>query len=134
MPEITSKVLSHNLNHMVHKVRYVGRRKDGHVMFANVEAKEAVEKGTSFELNGYDMNLSESDELCFRMHQHCPHLDVKMNGHHEFTIKELYNMCPAILLDLLELNGGVEYIAQVLIGYDELYNQQQIVKQWQENP
>lgn len=118
---------------MVDRVRYVGRREDGHIQFLNMDVQQALTKGTSFEINGYAMTLSESDQLCFRMHKHCPHLDVKMNGEHEFSIKELYHLCPAILLDLLDLNGGSEYIAQVLIGYDELYNQQQIVKQWQEN-
>jgi hypothetical protein len=119
---------------MTQKIRYFGRRSDGHMIFLSLAPQEALEKGKSFKINGYKMNLSESDELCFRMHQHCPHLDVKMNGHHEFTIKELYNMCPEILIDLLELNGGIEFIAHILIGCEELYNQQKIVKQWQENP
>ena len=42
-------------------------------------------------------------------------------------------MCPEILLDLLALNGGVDYIAQILIGYEELYNQEQSVIAWREN-
>ena len=117
---------------MVHKIRYIGRRIDGHMLFINMDAKEAVEKGKSFMQNGYEMNLSEIDELCFYMHKYCPNLNVKMNEEHNFTIKELYNLCPAILLDLLELNGGTDYIAQILIGYEELYNQQ-IVAVWQEN-
>jgi hypothetical protein len=118
---------------MTQKIRYCGRRSDGHMTFLSLTPQEALAKGKSFKINGYDMVLTESDELCFHMHKHCPHLDIKMNGQHEFTIKELYNMCPEILLDLLALNGGVDYIAQVLIGYEELYNQQQIIKQWQEN-
>lgn len=118
---------------MVNKVRYLGRHSDGTLNYINLDIKIALEKGTSFVDNEYNMKLSESDELRFYMHKHCPHLDVKMNGGHEFTIKELYHLCPEMLLDLLELNGGSEYIAQVLIGYEELYNQQQIVKQWQEN-
>ena len=118
---------------MVHKIRYIGRRIDGHMLFINMDAKEAVEKGKSFMKNGYEMNLSEIDELCFYMHKYCPNLNVKMNLEHNFTIKELYNLCPAILLDLLELNGGVDYIAQILIGYEELYNQEQIIASWREN-
>ena len=118
---------------MTKKIRYGGRREDGHIAFISMYAKEALEKGKSFELNGYQMELSESDELCYYMHRHCPHLDVRLSGHHEFTIKELYNMCPEILLDLLALNGGVDYIAQILIGYEELYNQEQSVRIWREN-
>ena len=118
---------------MTKKIRYGGRHENGHMAFISLPAKEALEKGKSFELNGYQMEISESDELCFHMHKHCPHLDIRMNGHHEFTIKELYNMCPEILLDLLDLNGGVEYIAQILIGYEELYNQEQSVIAWREN-
>ena len=118
---------------MTKTIRYAGRRSDGHMAFISMHPKEAIEKGRAFELNGYQMTLSEIDELCYQMHKHCPHLDIKMNGHHEFTIKELYNMCPEILLDLLELNGGVDYIAQILIGYEELYKQEQIVAAWREN-
>ena len=118
---------------MVNRIRYGGRRNDGQMMFLTIDAKEAVEKGKEFESNGYQMKLSEIDELCYYMHKHCSHLDVKMNYEHKFTIKELYNLCPAMLLDLLDLNGGVDYIAQMLIGYDELYNQEQIKKEWQEN-
>ena len=118
---------------MTQKIRYCGRREDGHMGFISLPAKEALAKGKSFEHNGYQMEITESDVLCFRMHRHCPHLDVRMNGHHEFTIKELYNMCPEILLDLLALNGGVDYIAQILIGYEELYNQEQSVIAWREN-
>lgn len=118
---------------MTQKIRYAGRRSDGHITFISMSPKEALKKGTSFEHNGYQMGITGSDVLCFRMHKHCPHLDIKMNGHHEFTIKELYNMCPEILLDLLALNGGVDYIAQILIGYEELYNQEQIVAKWREN-
>jgi len=118
---------------MTQKIRYSGRREDGHIGFISLPVKDALRKGTSFEHNGYDMTISESDVLCFRMHRHCPYLNVRMNGHHEFTIKELYDLCPEILLDLLALNGGVEYIAQILIGYEELYNQEQSVIAWREN-
>ena len=118
---------------MTQKIRYCGRREDGHMGFISLPPKEALEKGKSFDHNGYKMEISESDVLCFRMHKHCPHLDIRMNGHHEFTIKDLYYMCPEILLDLLALNGGVEYIAQILIGYEELYNQEQSVMIWREN-
>lgn len=117
---------------MVHRIRYAGRRNDGHMMFISVDAKEAVEKGKNFETNGFEMSITESDELCFFMHKHCPVLDIKLNGEHKFTIKELYYLCPAILLDLLELNGGVDYIAQILTGYDELYKQEQIIREWKE--
>lgn len=118
---------------MTQKIRYCGRHQNGHIAFSTLNPQEALSKGKSFEINGYQMELSESDELCYHMHRHCPHLDVKLSGHHEFTIKELYNMCPEILLDLLDLNGGTEYIAQILIGYEELYNQEQSVKVWREN-
>jgi hypothetical protein len=118
---------------MTQKIRYAGRRSNGHMAFMSMSPKEALEKGKSFEHNGYQMNLSEIDELTYQMHKHCPHLNIKMNGHHEFTIKELYNLCPEILLDLLALNGGEDYIAQILIGYEELYNQEQIVAAWREN-
>ena len=118
---------------MTQKIRYCGRREDGHMGFISLPAKEALAKGKSFEHDGYQMEITESDVLCFRMHRHCPHLDIRMNGHHEFTIKELYHMCPEILLDLLALNGGVDYIAQILIGYEELYNQEQSVIAWREN-
>ena len=133
MPEITSKVLSHNLNPMTQKIKYIGRREDGQIMYSTLDIKEALEEGKSFTLNGYKMNVCDLDTLCFYMHKHCRFLDVKMNPEHKFTIKELYNLCPAILLDLLELNGGIDYIAKVLTGYEHLYNQDQIVKQWQEN-
>lgn len=118
---------------MTQKIRYCGRRTDGHMGFLSLPFQDALVKGTAFEHNGYQMEITESDVLAFRMHRHCPYLDVRMNGHHEFTIKELYNMCPEILLDLLALNGGVEYIAQILIGYEELYNQEQSVAIWREN-
>lgn len=118
---------------MTQKIRYGGRRSDGHMAFMTMDPKEALARGKSFEHEGYQMELSESDELCYYMHRHCPNLDVKLSGHHEFTIKKLYNMCPEILLDLLDLNGGVDYIAQILIGYEELYNQEQIVAAWREN-
>lgn len=133
VPEITSKVLSYNLNPMTQKIRYCGRREDGHMAFLSLTPKEALSRGKSFEQNGYEMTLTELDELCYHMHKHCPHLNVRMSGHHEFTIKELYNMCPEILLDLLDLNGGTDYIAQILIGYEELYNQEQSVRIWREN-
>lgn len=118
---------------MTQKIRYCGRHDNGHVGFISLNPREALQKGESFKHNGYDMILCESDILCYRMHRHCPHLNIRMNGHHEFTIKELYNLCPEILLDLLELNGGIEYIAQILIGYEELYHQEQSVIAWQEN-
>lgn len=118
---------------MIHKIKYLGRRSDGHILFINVDIREALQKGPHFESNGYELSISESDELAFCMHRHCPHLDIKLNPEHNYTIKELYHLCPAVLLDLLELNGGVDYIAQLLIGYEELYNQEQIKKQWQEN-
>ena len=118
---------------MTQKIRYAGRRDDGHMAFMSMSPEDALEKGKSFEHNGYQMELTESDQLCYYMHKYCPVLDIKMNGHHEFTISQLYNMCPEILLDLLELNGGVDYIAQILIGYEELYKQEQIVTAWREN-
>ena len=141
MPEITSKVLIHNLNPMTQKsrpmhekIRYIGRNKDENLIYKIMDIKDALEKGKSFTTeNGYEMNVCDLDTLCFYMHRHCRFLDVKMNPEHKFTIKELYNLCPAILLDLLELNGGIDYIAKVLTGYEHLYNQDQIVKQWQEN-
>lgn len=118
---------------MTKTIRYAGRRSDGHMAFISMRPKEAIEKGKTFEHDGYQMTLSGIDELCFHMHKYCPNLDVKMNGHHEFSIKELYNMCPEILLDLLALNGGTEYIAKILIGYEELYNQEQSIIAWREN-
>ena len=118
---------------MVHKIRYIGRREDGHILFLNLDAKDAIEKGYTFDYGGYSMTVGEADELCYCMHKYCPNLDVRLNNEHLFTIKELYKSCPAMLLDLLELYGGADYIAQILIGYEELYNQEQIVKQWREN-
>lgn len=118
---------------MTRNIRYGGRNKERQMAYITLTHEEAIEKGKSFEKNGYQMEIAKSDELCFYMHKHCPHLDLRMNGFHEFTIKELYNMCPEILLDLLDLNGGVDYIAQILIGYEELYNQEQSVRAWREN-
>jgi hypothetical protein len=113
---------------MSQRIRYFGKHKDylenGSTQFISIEIKEALEKGTSFVLSDYEMNLFELDELRFYMHKYCPNLDVKMKSNHEFSIRWLYNMCPEVLLELLEKNGGVNCLANILIGYDELYNQQ----------
>ena len=110
------------------KITYMGRDNTDKIFIVNLEVNEALNLGKSFEKDGGTMQICESDELRYNMHKYCSRLDIRMNGWHEFTIKELYEKCPEILLDLLDLNGGSDYIAQILIGYEELYNQQQILK------
>jgi hypothetical protein len=110
------------------RIRYFGKHKDhlenGLTQFISMEVEEALEKGKSFTVNDYEMILFEPDELRFYMHRYCPNLEVKLKSNHEFTIKWMYRLCPEILLELLEKNGGVNCLAKVLIGCEELYNQQ----------
>lgn len=106
---------------MEEKLIYNGKRECGSILIISLEISEALTKGTSFILDGHAMQLSELDHLIYRMHKHCPHLNIKMKREHELTIKEMYETYPNILYDILESNGGVDYIAKLLIGYDELY-------------
>lgn len=115
------------------KVRYLGRRPDGHMKYMNIPAALAVEKGFMFEDEGYEMHITESDKLLYLVYKHCPHLHIKFNPDHKYTISELFKLCPATTYDLVDYNGGEEFIADVLLGYEQLYNQEQIVKSWQEN-
>ena len=117
---------------MINRIRYVGHRTDGQTQFLEIDIQDAFEKGTKFENNGYAMRLSVIDTLKFFMHKYCPNLNVKMKTEDELTISKLYNMCPSILLDLLESRGGIDFLARIVIGCEELYNQESIIKQWQE--
>ena len=47
---------------MTQKIRYCGRREDGHMGFISLPAKEALAKGKSFEHNGYQMEITEFGE------------------------------------------------------------------------
>jgi len=117
---------------MINRIRYVGHRTDGQVQFLEIDIQDAFERGTNFTNNGYAMRLSVIDTLKFFMHKYCPNLNVKMKIEDELTINKLYKMCPSILLDLLESRGGIDFLARIVIGCEELYNQEQIIIKWQE--
>lgn len=86
---------------------------------------EAIEKGETFVTpNETTMKLNKEDALMYQVYKHCRYLDVKIEDNYEFTMKKMVNICPMILIDLIKAKGGVDYIARVLIGYEELYNQQ----------
>lgn len=86
---------------------------------------DAITNGETFiSPNGTTFTLYEENKLAFQVYKHCRHLDVKIEINHEFTMKEMVNICPMILIDLIKTKGGTDYIAKVLIGYEELYNQQ----------
>ena len=116
---------------MVHKVRYIGRRDDGHMKYMNIPAEQAVKSGISFMDDGYVMHVSDSDMLVYLMHVHCPHFEIKLNNTYKFTIADIYHSCPAMLLDLLELNGGEEYMVYLITHYEKLYEELQIIEEWQ---
>lgn len=67
----------------------------------------------------------ESDKISTLMHKYAKQLDVKIESSHEMTVKEMYDKCPFILLDLITHHGGSDLIAKMLMGYEELYNQSQ---------
>jgi hypothetical protein len=115
---------------MVNRIRYVGHRNDGTTLFIEMSARAALDKGVLFETNGYSMKVSKLDLLNFYMHKHCPYLDVKMQYDYELTIREMYKTCPTILLELLKAKGGVDFLAEIIVGCEELYNQEQIMQQW----
>jgi hypothetical protein len=114
------------------KIRYLGRDKDDQIQVLSIPIAEAVEKGMSFQLDGCDMTITENEELAFLIHRHAPHLNIKLNNSHEYTINQLFAMCPYILEDLIDLYGGKEYLAEILIHYDELYKQEETIKLWKE--
>lgn len=134
MPEIISKVLTHNLINMeISRVRledvsvvYSGQNPwTGGYKAMFVTIAEALVKGESFvDENKITFSLGEEDKLKFQVYKHCRHLDIKIEINHEFTMKEMVNICPMILIDLIKTKGGIDYLAKVLIGYEELYNQQ----------
>jgi hypothetical protein len=86
---------------------------------------DAIDMGETFvSSDKITFKLYEGDKLAFQVYKNCRHLDVKIEVNHEFTMKEMVNICPNILINLVENKGGLDYIAKVLIGYEELYNQQ----------
>lgn len=74
----------------------------------------------TFNLINMDKELEKSNTL---MHKYAKQLDVKIVSSHEMTVKEMYDKCPNILLDLITHHGGSDLIAKMLMGYEELYNQ-----------
>ena len=133
MPEIISKVLIHNLISMdIKKIRleeisvvYSGQNPyTGRYEAIIVTVDEAIKRGDMFVTNDITYKLTEEDNLLYHVYKHCRHLDVKIENNYEFTMKEMVNICPMILIDLIKAKGGTDYIAKVLIGYEELYNQQ----------
>ena len=134
MPEIISKVLIHNLLSMeIRKislsaisVEYSGQNPwTGQYEKMYLNMKDALVNGEKFiSPNNTTFIMDKKDMLPFQVHKHCRHLDIKIESDHEFTMKEMVNICPNILIDLVKNKGGLDYIARVLIGYEELYNQQ----------
>jgi len=134
VPEIISKVLTHNLINMeISRVRledvsvvYSGQNPwTGGYKAMFVTIADALERGESFvDENKITFSLGEEDKLKFQVYKHCRHLDIKIENNHEFTMKEMVNICPMILIDLIKTKGGIDYLVKVLIGYEELYNQQ----------
>jgi hypothetical protein len=134
VPEIISKVLIHNLISMdIKKIRlesisvvYSGQNPwtgKHHAMLLSIG--DALERGESFvDENKITFILGEEDKLKYQVCKHCRHLDIKMESNYEFTMKEMVNICPMILIDLIKNKGGIEYLAKIMIGYEELYNQQ----------
>ena len=76
----------------------------------------------TFYLINMDKELEKINAL---MHKYAKQLDVKIVSSHEMTVKEMYDKCPNILLDLITYHGGSDLIAKMLMGYEELYNQSQ---------
>jgi hypothetical protein len=134
VPEIISKVLIHNPNSMdIKKIRlesisvvYSGQNPlTGKYQAMLLTITNAIEKGETFvDENKITFSLGEEDKLKFQVYKHCRHLDIKIESNYEFTMKEMVNICPMILIDLIKNKGGIDYLAKVLIGYEELYNQQ----------
>lgn len=134
MPEIISKVLTHNLFSMETKrtkmasfsVHYTGQNPwTGQYQTMVVAIPDAIDMGETFvSSDKITFKLYEGDKLAFQVYKHCRHLDVKIEVNHEFTMKEMVNICPMILIDLIKTKGGTDYLTKVLIGYEELYNQQ----------
>lgn len=118
---------------MIDKIRYMGRNEDQEIGYMSLPISQALELGLKYKDKdgNAEMEITSSEKLKFLMHRHCKHLKVKLNFEHRYTIAELYEVCPAILLDLLELYGGIEYLAETLIGYDQLYNEEQMKSQWE---
>lgn len=133
MPEIISKVLTHNLFNMQNRkkhlenfsVIYSGQNPNtGKYETLLLNITEAIKRGDVFVTNDTTFKLTEEDNLLYHVYKHCKYLDVKIENTHEFTMKEMVAICPMILIDLIKAKGGKDYIAKVLIGYEELYNQQ----------
>ena len=116
---------------MINKIRYIGRYENQDIGYENKSIEEALQLGMNYSNNGADMKVTETEKLKFLMHRHSKYLKIKFNYEHKYTIAELYELCPAVLLDMYELYGGIEYIAETLIGYDQLYNEEQIKSRWE---
>lgn len=117
-------------------VVYYGENKDKNNKHSCIiiSLNKAILKGVTFEEDGVIYVIKKEDKLKYMMARHCPWINVKMKYHHEYTISELYSMMPLMLEDIFKQNGGLDYLATIMIGYDELYNQEYNYNVEKENP
>jgi hypothetical protein len=128
---MTDSTTSANDNTPVILIKYFGVNADGEKATRIIFYDTALENGAEYIENGFVFTLSPLSELAFYMHKHAPKMNVKIHSTYRKTIKELYEFDYSILYDLLLSKGGKNFLGQVLIGLEELTNQQQKLEQWE---
>lgn len=107
---------------MINKIKYIIRDlKTDALLIANYDKDEAMRMGTHLTTDQYEFKVHDNDFLKFIMHKYIYAFDIKLDDEHNYTIKEMYEMSPAMLLDLLKVYGGIEYCAELMKGYNQLY-------------
>lgn len=105
------------------KLRYRGTNSINHIKYLTLDKDLAVKKGLTFIEKNYEYTICDSDKLELLVHMYCPHLNVKLQTKHNYTIAEFYNLCPSALYDLINYYGEEQFLADIINGYDELYKQ-----------
>ena len=107
---------------MINKIKYKIRDlKTNAIVIGSYDVEDAMRMGTHTVTDQYEFDVVDNDFLKFIMHKYMHAFDIKLNDEHNYTIKELYQLSPAMLLDLLTAYGGINYCAELIKGYNQLY-------------